>query len=141
MLLVFFLNRSFDFPLPQMKFCCSDRTSGLILLVEVVMFMAERHVNRFWNRSTWVRVIPGQITNQDVPKQEFELLRKKTAEIHVREDSTEKHPLPTVTRHCFQPSRLENVSEYELIVFVSIFCLQCKVIAFIVIIGRKRLEE
>jgi len=45
--------------------------------------MAERDVNRFGDRSTWIRVIPGQITNQDGPKQEFELLWNKMVELHV----------------------------------------------------------
>jgi len=52
------------------------RRMSVCLLVELLISMAEKDVNRFWKRKTWIRVIPGQITNPVGPKQEFELLWK-----------------------------------------------------------------
>jgi hypothetical protein len=47
----------------------SGRALGLGLLVEVLMSMAEWDGNRFWDRTSWIRVIPEQTTNQVNPKQ------------------------------------------------------------------------
>jgi hypothetical protein len=45
----------------------------------MLMSMAEWDMNRFWDLTSCVRKIPGQITNKSGPKQEFNL----SAGIHV----------------------------------------------------------
>jgi hypothetical protein len=62
---------------------CSERVLGLGLLVEMLMQMAEWNVNRFWDRTTWIRVIPEQNKNKIGPKEEHELVRKKLSDMSV----------------------------------------------------------